>query len=150
MYITDDEFIAAQDIFASETDETAALSIVNTIFWPYLSSLAFCTTRKILARNGVLSMYSIEDIDSIAKDVVCIIARRYIDSWHGRGSFYKRHHAVYRKDKPKAMVWLACIKMIYREPVRVVPLGSIEDIVVEDSWEDKIIEKIDNERAARE
>lgn len=146
MYITDEEFLAAQKLFVDEKNEMAALSLIKDIFWPYLNNLAFCTARKILSKKGVLCYYSIEDIDSIAKDAVCIILKRYIDSWHKKGHYFNRHKAVYSKQCPKAMVWQACIKVIYKHKQREVPIDSID--IIDENWEDRIIEKTDNERAA--
>ena len=79
-FITDEEFIAAQDNFNNEPDEKVANSILRDIFWPYLNNLAFCTIRKILSRKGVISYYSTEDIDELTKDVVCKLISRYINS----------------------------------------------------------------------
>lgn len=146
MYLTDEEFLAAQKMFVNEKNEAAAYSLIKDIFWPYLNNLAFCTTKKILSKNNVLCYYTTEDIDSIAKDAVCIILKRYIDSWHKKGRYFNKHKAVYSKQYPKAMVWHACIKVIYENKHREVPLDSID--IVQENWEDKIIEKIDYERSA--
>lgn len=145
MYITDEEFLAAQKLFVNEKNEVAALSLIRDIFWPYLNNLAFCTTKKILSKNGVLCYYSTEDLDSIAKDAVCVILKRYIDSWHKKGRYFNKHKAVYSKQYPKAMVWQACFKVIYSKR-REVPIESID--IIDENWEDRVIEKIDNERAA--
>lgn len=143
-YITDEEFVAAQDLFNNEPDETKANDIIKDIFWPYLNNLAFCTIRKVLINNGAIQYYSTEDIDELTKDVVCKLIKRYVDSKKGVSRFYKKYHMPYRKDLPKAMVWNAVIGTLYKKPRKEVSLDDIGEIAVE-SWEDAIIEKVDNE-----
>lgn len=143
-YITDEEFVAAQDSYNNEPDETKANDILKDIFWPYLNNLAFCTIKKILTRNGVINHYSTEDIDMLTKDVVCKLIGRYVNSKKGVSRFYKKYHMPYRKDLPKAMVWNAVIGTLYKKPIKEVSLDCIGEIAVE-SWEDAIIEKVDAE-----
>ena len=143
-YITDQEFLEAQDRYNNEPDELKANEIIKTVFWPYLKNLAFCTVRKILGLRGVLKQYSTREIDTIATDVVAALVNRYIITKQHRGRYWTMNHQLYCKALPKTMVYQCAILKISEHgkgKIAYVPYvaGSY------DTFEDAIIEKLSKE-----
>ncbi len=144
-YITDEQFIKAQDAYNNEPDEDKANEIITTIFWPYLKNLSYCTVRKILRQRGVDDYYTTEEIDEISTDVVCALVNRYVESKKGEGRCWNKYHTPYRKDQPKAMVYLcAQSKISEYGKGREEAWYSLESATY-DTFEDDIIEKLTRE-----
>lgn len=144
-YITDEQFIKAQDAYNNEPDETKANEIITTIFWPYLKNLSYCTVRKILRQRGVDDYYSTEEIDEIANDVVCALVNRYVESKKGEGRCWNKHHTPYRKDHPKAMVYLCAQSKISEYGKGREEAWTYLEEATYDTFEDDIIEKLTRE-----
>lgn len=149
-YITDQEFLEAQDKYNNEPDELKANEILKTIFWPYLNNLAFCTLRKMLVQRGVINFYSIEEIDSLTKTIVLKIINRYYEAWHKRGSYYGKYHTGYSKNYPKALVYLATIgtlgqKQKYDSEIPFSKIENIDNLCSYNSFEDDLIERLTQE-----
>ena len=143
-YITNEEFIKAQDLYNNETDEKKANEILKNIFWPYLKNLAFCMVRKILTQREVIDYYTIEDIDEIATDVVIALVNRYVTTKQHQGRYWNKNHQLYRKNLPKTMVFQCAILKISEH--KTPEYFSIEDYAkTYDTFEDDMIEKLSKE-----
>jgi hypothetical protein len=149
-YITDEEFVKAQDLYNNELDEEKANEILRTIFWPYLNNLAFCTLRKELRKRGVIEFYSTDDLDNLAKTIVVKIINRYYAAKHCTGRHYKKYHTGYRKNYPKTLVYLATIGTLgqlqkYDREIPFSKFKSTDNLGSYDTFEDDLIEKLTQE-----
>lgn len=148
-YITDEEFLQAQNNYNNELDTEKANEILKTIFWPYLNNLAFCTIKKELRRRGVLEFYSIDDIDSLTKTVVLKIVNRYVQAKNKCGRYYNKHHCCYSKEYPKTMVYLVVkgtLGQKQKQDKEIVfsQIKNIDNFVSYNTFEDDLLDTIES------